>query len=268
MGENPRDQDPTIGENPRDRWKITKKGILERVPLCTMNKMVSICSEDKGKGMVSETVGSKFLWVGTLVDCSSQWTTCDIRSLSSLHTTRITFVYGSNSYGDRSSLWQYLSLESISNASIPWVIMGDFNVVLRPSDRSGGINNWHNYHGDFPNCIMQASLQQVPYSSIHLTWHNGQSGVGIIMKKLDWIFRNQSLLVKWLVVRALFMPRQSSDHSAMDAQSETHTNMREMGDMAVKYFKELLKMAGNRVDTSVESLYPKSISIESQRQHE
>ncbi|KAJ6683427.1 hypothetical protein OIU85_007141 [Salix viminalis] len=98
------------------------------------------------------------------IHASDQWITCDIRQISSAHVTRITFVYGSNNYGDRIALWQYLGAESATNASIPWSILGDFNAVLRPNDRSGGSNIWQNYHNDFPNCIMGASLHQIPYS--------------------------------------------------------------------------------------------------------
>ncbi|KAJ6725241.1 hypothetical protein OIU85_023094 [Salix viminalis] len=132
-----------------------------------------------------------------------------------LHITGITFVYGCNDHVARSSLWHYLQTESLSNASTPWGIMGDFNSVLCPSDRSGGSSHWQSHHQDFPNCIMQSSLQQIPYTGLHLTWHNNQTGEGTIMKKLDWMFGNQAFFVKWPTIRARFLPREASDHSAM-----------------------------------------------------
>ncbi|KAF9688550.1 hypothetical protein SADUNF_Sadunf01G0000100 [Salix dunnii] len=262
-----------IPNNKGNKAAVILRDDLQGGPtICTMNKMVSLSSENKGIGKVttceitdssSEGQGdhsSQFeisspspkqkkkkkggkkrpgghsppinnvegnsncrILVGwntrryhvQCIHASDQWITCDIRNISSAHVTRITFVYGSNNYGDRIALWQYLGAESISNASIPWSILGDFNAVLRPNDRSGGSSIWQNYHNDFPNCIMGASLQQIPYSGIRFTWHNGQSGEGTIMRKLDWIFGNQSLLVQWPAVRAVFLPRQFSDHSAM-----------------------------------------------------
>ncbi|KAB5521998.1 hypothetical protein DKX38_026317 [Salix brachista] len=192
---------------------VSARDDLHGEPLiCTMNKMVSVSSEIKGKGKeiaceitainnVEDSANCR-IFVGwntrrvhvQCIHASDQWITCDIRKISNAHVTRITFVYGSNNYGDRISLWQYLGSESINNASIPWSILGDFNTVLRPNDRSGGSSTWQNHHNDFPNCIMGASLQQIPYSGIRFTWHNGQSGEGTIMRKLDWIFGNQSLL--------------------------------------------------------------------------
>ncbi|KAB5519348.1 hypothetical protein DKX38_023667 [Salix brachista] len=108
----------------------------------------------------------------TLIHSSAQWMTCDVRSISNSEITRITFVYGMNGYVDRSSLWHYIQESSVLNTNIPWTLLGDFNAIMRPSDRCGGSNNWVSHHDDFPNCIMLSSLQQIPYIGMHLSWHN------------------------------------------------------------------------------------------------
>ena len=87
-----------------------------------------------------------------------QWVTCDVSSVGNPQVTRFTFVYGSNNYSDRVSLWHYLRAESVSNDCIPWSILGDFNAVLRSNDRSGGSTIWHSHHNDFSDCVMRASL--------------------------------------------------------------------------------------------------------------
>ncbi|KAF9663126.1 hypothetical protein SADUNF_Sadunf17G0006000 [Salix dunnii] len=150
-----------------------------------------------------------------LVHASAQWITCSIRSPNNVEVLKITIVYASNSYKERTVLWHYLLDSSVSYAAIPWAIMGDFNATLRPGDCCGGSNNWGSHHNDFSNCILQASLQQIPYSGLRLSWHNGQSGSGSIMKKLDWIFGNLPLMIKWPETKAKFLPRGASDHSAM-----------------------------------------------------
>ncbi|KAF9661339.1 hypothetical protein SADUNF_Sadunf19G0057800 [Salix dunnii] len=45
-------------------------------------------------------------------------------------------------YRERTYLWNYIQEASEDNKHIPWAIMGDFNVVLRPCDRSGGTRDW------------------------------------------------------------------------------------------------------------------------------
>ncbi|KAG5223022.1 endonuclease/exonuclease/phosphatase family protein [Salix suchowensis] len=112
-------------------------------------------------------------------------------------------------------LWNYINRSSEENTNIPWAIMGDFNAILRPSDRSGGANDWQSHHEDFQDCITRSSLQQIPYNGIRLSWHNGQTGRNTIMRKLDWVFGNLTLLTRWPAVRATFLPRHNSDHSAM-----------------------------------------------------
>ncbi|KAJ6731272.1 GLYCINE-RICH CELL WALL STRUCTURAL PROTEIN 1.8-LIKE [Salix viminalis] len=111
----------------------------------------------------------------SLIHLAEQWMTCSVKNISSRDECRLTFVYGSNSYQDRKDLWQYLDLTSASHATMPWAIMGDFNASLRPSDRSGGSNVWYSYHNEFPECISKASLHQVPYTGVRLSWNNGQS---------------------------------------------------------------------------------------------
>ncbi|KAJ6411603.1 hypothetical protein OIU84_008229 [Salix udensis] len=40
------------------------------------------------------------------------------------------------------------------------------------------------------------------------------------MKKLDWVFGNLALRISWVAVRAVFLPRQASDHCAMVLRME------------------------------------------------
>ncbi|KAJ6433786.1 hypothetical protein OIU84_017481 [Salix udensis] len=135
------------------------------------------------------------------IESSAQWITCELLNPHTFSGTRVTFVYGFNNYGERTVLWDYIQRTSEENKFIPWAIMGDFNAVMRPSDRSGGASDWQRHHEDFPTCIAQSSLQQVPYNGFRMSWHNGQSGANTIMRKLDWVFGNLPLLTAWPTAR-------------------------------------------------------------------
>ncbi|KAJ6999302.1 hypothetical protein NC653_010097 [Populus alba x Populus x berolinensis] len=97
----------------------------------------------------------------------------------------------------------------------PWVLLGDFNAILKSTDRSGGDTTWHGHLEDFGCCINESELAQLPYSDLKFTWHNGQQGRDSIMKKLDWMFGNLSFLLGWPTAHGQFLPRNLSDHSAM-----------------------------------------------------
>ncbi|KAJ6670239.1 hypothetical protein OIU85_023212 [Salix viminalis] len=145
----------------------------------------------------------------------SQWITCDVESKQRGDYARVTFVYGHNSPTERIALWSYLSHQQTVNGPCPWMVTGDFNAIMHPSDRNGGDNSWANYMDDFPNCIAKAELMQIKGSGMRFTWHNGRQGDASILKKLDWAFGNHHLLAKWPLAQATFQARVASDHSPM-----------------------------------------------------
>lgn len=146
---------------------------------------------------------------------SEQWVTCDVITLSSHARLRITFVYGLNNPSGRGTLWNYIQHQAPLFSSSPWALLGDFNAILRTTDRSGGDASWYGHMEDFGCCINDSELSQISYSGMKYTWHNGQLGNSAIMKKLDWIFGNSSFLNSWPTAHSQFLPRDHSDHSSM-----------------------------------------------------
>ena len=144
-----------------------------------------------------------------------KWLTCEITTLTSNTIFSVTFIYAYNTPAERTSLWRYIGQESRKNSSTPWVLMGDFNAIMRPGDRKGGDETWHNYLDEFSECIQQAELIQIPYMGLKFSWHNGQKGGHTIQKKLDWLFCNTCFLTKLPEVNSVFQHRHVSVHSAM-----------------------------------------------------
>ena len=60
---------------------------------------------------------------------------------------------------------------------------------------------------DFPNCITQAELIQVPVTGMHFTWHNGRQGEDTILRKLGWAWGNQNLLATWPLMKTNFQAK-------------------------------------------------------------
>ncbi|KAJ6714826.1 hypothetical protein OIU85_026343 [Salix viminalis] len=66
---------------------------------------------------------------------------------------------------------------------------------------------------DFPTCITQSELIHIQATRLQFTWLNDQKVTAIILKRLDWAFGNQKLLMKWPLIRTTVQPRSVSDHS-------------------------------------------------------
>ncbi|KAJ6383788.1 hypothetical protein OIU78_027144, partial [Salix suchowensis] len=149
----------------------------------------------------------------TNVQLANQWVTCDAEVKGGSGLMRVTFVYGQNTPAERHDLWNYLINQSLSNGSIPWVVMGDCNAILSGEDRHGGDPRWHNYMDDFPKCINQAELSPISATGLRFSWTNSQQNEAAIFRKLDWALGNHNFLAKWPSSQAKFLPRLISDHS-------------------------------------------------------
>ncbi|KAE8724823.1 hypothetical protein F3Y22_tig00009840pilonHSYRG00015 [Hibiscus syriacus] len=128
--------------------------------------------------------------------------------------TLITAVYGSNSGIGRRGLWDHLrSLESLVGSS-PWVVGGDFNVVLSVDESSDfeslGVHNSSDME-DFQDCLGDLDLLDHPFLGPTFTWSNRQDE-GFLARKLDRILVNPEWLTAHPDSFAEFKAQGASDH--------------------------------------------------------
>ncbi|KAG5595838.1 hypothetical protein H5410_037070 [Solanum commersonii] len=75
--------------------------------------------------------------------------------------------------------------------NIPWLVGGDFNVIMNEEEKQGGMN-FNQYEAlDFGQCINNCELMELKYSGSKFTWWNGRIEGGCIFKRLDRVFGNQ-----------------------------------------------------------------------------
>ncbi|KAJ6392525.1 hypothetical protein OIU84_029087 [Salix udensis] len=101
----------------------------------------------------------------TCINSSDQWITCKACNLVDNTQYILTFVYGLNTPGGRQLLWDYIKQPDL-HLNQAWVLMGDFNAILKPDDRVGGDNSWAGHMDDFCNAITHAGLLQPPYTGM------------------------------------------------------------------------------------------------------
>ncbi|XP_026450615.1 uncharacterized protein LOC113350699 [Papaver somniferum] len=88
----------------------------------------------------------------------------------------------------RRFLWYEMRL--ISDLNKPWLIIGDFNVVLTMEEKVGGNSPSRRSMLDFNECINACELIQDPKVGLDFSWSNCQHGSKRILCNLDRTFFN------------------------------------------------------------------------------
>ena len=104
-------------------------------------------------------------------------------------------MYGLNTSQERKELWRSINRLSGIVDDSPWVVLGDFNVVCRPEERSGGDTSWPSYMEDLNVCYYDNSLDDLKFTGNILTWSKGAVD-GFLARKLDRVLVNNS----WLTI--------------------------------------------------------------------
>ncbi|XP_026459126.1 uncharacterized protein LOC113359759 [Papaver somniferum] len=174
-------------------------------------RLVGFCEDV----ITNEVAGIKgniwIMWRSTLprpkvISSSKQAITIDVDG------NFITAVHASYNAVSRKMLWSQLGLGSIS---IPWLVVGDFNCVLRLEEKKGGIPNKEVYMIDFRSWISDNGLVEADAIGKKYTWSNCQKGRRRIVSKHDREIVNNAWLYKYANWRCKALPSICSDHSPL-----------------------------------------------------
>lgn len=95
----------------------------------------------------------------------------------------VTAIYEKCLYLERRCLWY--EILSFSALQLPWIILGDLNIILDDSKRRGGNPSLHCAMEDFCTFIDARGFINLSFSGNKFSWCNGQ-GVWRVVG-LDWI---------------------------------------------------------------------------------
>ncbi|XP_026410465.1 uncharacterized protein LOC113305662 [Papaver somniferum] len=125
----------------------------------------------------------------------------------------ISGVHAHVGINQRKFLWS--EMEMISDLKMPWLVIGDFNVITSIEEKVGGRSPNKKTMMDFLNCLNNCELIQAPKFGIQHSWSNYQHGNKRILCNLDRAIFNQLWLQKyedWIYKVGL---RIASDHSPL-----------------------------------------------------
>lgn len=108
----------------------------------------------------------------------------------------ITTIYAKSKVPLREPLWEELR-QTYSNHMKEWMVMGDFNCIIEPSERIGG--NSHIMEKSLPliECMTNCELNDLGYIGSTYTWCNLRTPSERICQRLDRALANQEWLSKF-----------------------------------------------------------------------
>ncbi|GJV66513.1 RNA-directed DNA polymerase, eukaryota, reverse transcriptase zinc-binding domain protein [Tanacetum coccineum] len=125
----------------------------------------------------------------------------------------MSFVYAKNFERDRKPLWRNLSEHNMLVSNEPWVVLGDFNVIMNTDECSNSFNIVDRDMDVFRRVLHSLELEDIVSYGMFYTWiqkrRNPEAGM---LKKLDRVLGNASFLSSYASCFAKFLPYMTSDH--------------------------------------------------------
>ncbi|GJV35562.1 RNA-directed DNA polymerase, eukaryota, reverse transcriptase zinc-binding domain protein [Tanacetum coccineum] len=126
----------------------------------------------------------------------------------------VSFVYASSSCVERRSLWNNLSMHKSIVNHRAWVLMGDFNVTLKPEEHSNGASNMTIDMNEFKDVVNNVEVEDLCSTRFQFTWTKSlKNTMCSTLKKLDRIMVNDGFMQQFEKADGVFLPYLISDHS-------------------------------------------------------
>ena len=100
-----------------------------------------------------------------------------------------TFVYAHNDGMDRRALWTDLDYIKLSVGHFPWLLAGDFDVVLSSLEKSGR-EPLSVYKKVFAECLCSVKVLVHSFLGPIFTWSNRRDEQAFVAKNLDRVLAN------------------------------------------------------------------------------
>ncbi|XP_020552821.1 uncharacterized protein LOC105172164 [Sesamum indicum] len=115
-------------------------------------------------------------WQGLdVVDVGSQHIQCCVLTRNLNHHVLLTIAYGANELGLQREFWQDLGHLAHVIDDSPWLVGGDFNIVLDMSEMCVTSGDICVAMEEFRTCLHDTSLLCLPMQGERFTWHNCSS---------------------------------------------------------------------------------------------
>lgn len=123
-------------------------------------------------------------------------------------------IYAPNSRLGRQLKWEEISNLIVANQKSHFMLTGDFNSPLYPSEKCVGLDDFCDSMGDLASFINVSSLMDVDLQGAPFTWSNNRKGKHLIQVRLDRFL----ISTYWDIGHSSYLktlPRTTSDHNPL-----------------------------------------------------
>lgn len=103
----------------------------------------------------------------------------------------LTVVYGYNERRNRNDLWHELRYQNNIIGDKPWLLMGDFNITINSSVKTGRHRVDRNAITDFTDCVQDLDLVVIQSTGFKYTRSNRRKGDNRTYTKIDHMLCNE-----------------------------------------------------------------------------
>ncbi|GKD36617.1 RNA-directed DNA polymerase, eukaryota, reverse transcriptase zinc-binding domain protein [Tanacetum coccineum] len=126
----------------------------------------------------------------------------------------LSIVYASNNENERMELWNCLEMKKRIAENHHWVVMGDFNVTLKPEEHSNRGSVCNTDMQEFIEFVNNLKVDDLCSSGFYFTWTKSlKNPNNSTLKKLDRILMNDNFINQYCRAHGVFLPCLVSDHS-------------------------------------------------------
>ncbi|XP_060177942.1 uncharacterized protein LOC132607882 [Lycium barbarum] len=162
-------------------------------------------------------------WLGVVISESEQQVTLQLTHSSLNQAVLVSVVYAKCDRQEKEELWE--DMVALANQQdLPWIIGGDFNVIVSEEEKQGGLPVTFNETLDFSTCIQSCGLIDVGFTGSKFTWCNGRTEEDCIFKRLDRILVNQQVLDIMPSAAVTHMIRHGSDHAPLHLECNNNAH--------------------------------------------
>lgn len=113
---------------------------------------------------------------------------------------------------------------SARNATMPCLMLGDFNAIHFANERRGSTNSWPAYMDDFNRCIKESGLSDLKTLGLFYTWQKNNP-VYFIQRRLDRVLVNDLWLSTFPASSVTCLCHNTSDHTPLLVDlAKTHSS--------------------------------------------